>query len=85
MVSESADQLSKRSHRSKIFFNFGKLTFQKKNVKMQLLLSVFVLKKYKGEKCQTLFDPMDCSLPGSSVCEILQARILECVAMPFSR
>ena len=30
MVSESADQLSKRSHRSKIFFNFGKLTFQKK-------------------------------------------------------
>ena len=28
---------------------------------------------------------MACSLPGSSVRGILQARILECVAMPFSR
>jgi len=28
---------------------------------------------------------MDCSPPGSSVCEILQARILEWVAIPFSR
>ena len=35
--------------------------------------------------CPTLCDPMDCSLPGSSVHGILQARILECVAMPFSR
>ena len=33
MVSKSADQLFKRSHRSKIFFNFGKLTFQKKMLK----------------------------------------------------
>ena len=33
----------------------------------------------------TLCDPMDCSLTGSSVHEILQARILGCVAMPFSR
>ena len=32
-----------------------------------------------------LCNPMDCSPPGSSVCGILQARILECVAMPFSR
>ena len=30
-------------------------------------------------------DPMDCSLPGSSVHGILQARILERVAIPFSR
>ena len=33
----------------------------------------------------TLCDPMDCSLPGSSVHGILQARILEWVAFPFSR
>ena len=33
----------------------------------------------------TLFDPMDCSPPGSSVHEILQARILEWVAMPSFR
>ena len=31
------------------------------------------------------FNPMDCSLPGSSVHGILQARILEWVAIPISR
>ena len=35
--------------------------------------------------CLPLCDPMDCSLPGSSVHEILQARILEWVAIPISR
>ena len=35
--------------------------------------------------CPTLCDPVDCSLPGSSVYRILQARILEWVAMPSSR
>ena len=35
--------------------------------------------------CPTLCDPMDCSPPGSSVHGILQARILEWVAIPFSR
>ena len=34
--------------------------------------------------CPTLCDHMDYSLPGSSVCEILQARILEWVAISFS-
>ena len=33
----------------------------------------------------TLCDPMDCSLPDSCVHVILQARILEWVAIPFSR
>ena len=37
------------------------------------------------QSCPTLYDPMDCSLPGSSVHGILQARILERVAMPSSR
>ena len=32
----------------------------------------------------TLCDPMDCSLPGFSVHGILQARILEWIAMPSS-
>ena len=35
--------------------------------------------------CPTFCDPMDYSPPGFSVCGILQARILEWVAMPFSR
>ena len=33
----------------------------------------------------TLCDPVDCSPPGSSVMRMLQARILEWVAMPSSR
>ena len=37
------------------------------------------------QSCPTLCDPMDHSLPGSSVHVILQARILEWVAMPSSR
>ena len=37
------------------------------------------------QPCPTLCDPMDCSLPGSSVHRILQARILEWVAISFSR
>ena len=37
------------------------------------------------QSCLTLCDPMDCSLPGSSVYGILQARILEWVAILFSR
>ena len=35
--------------------------------------------------CLTLCNPMDYSLPSSSVCGILQARILEWAAVPFSR
>ena len=38
-----------------------------------------------AQSCPTLCDPMDCSPPGSSVHGILQARILEWVAIPFSR
>ena len=35
--------------------------------------------------CPTVCDPIDCSPPGSSVHRILQARIVECIAMPVSR
>ena len=35
--------------------------------------------------CLTLCDPKDYSLPGSSVHVIFQARVLEWVAIPFSR
>ena len=35
--------------------------------------------------CPTLCNRMDCSLPGSSVHGIIQARILELIAIPFSR
>jgi len=38
-----------------------------------------------AQLCLTLNDPMDCSLPGSSVHGILQARVLEWVAIAFSK
>ena len=37
-----------------------------------------------AQSCPTLRDPMDCSLPGSSVHGIFQARVLEWVAIAFS-
>ena len=37
------------------------------------------------QSCPILCNPMDCNLPGSSVHEVLQARILEWVATSFSR
>ena len=37
------------------------------------------------QSCPTLCDPMDCSLPGSSTHGIFQARILDWVAISFSR
>ena len=37
-----------------------------------------------AQSCPTLSDPMDCSLPGSSVYGIFQARALELGAITFS-
>ena len=43
-------------------------------------------KKVKSfSRVQRLCDPMDCSPPGSSIHGIFQARVLEWVAIPFSR
>ena len=38
-----------------------------------------------AQSCPAVCDPMDCSLPGSSVHGILQARMLKWVAIPFYR
>ena len=47
---------------------------------------------FRGEKknevtqsCMTLCDPMDCSLPGSPIHGTFQARVLEWIAISFSR
>ena len=37
-----------------------------------------------AQSCLTLCDPMDCSLPGSSIHEIFQARVLEWGVIAFS-
>ena len=51
-----------------------------KKVSLSLPLSLFS-HSVMSDSC----DPMDCSLSGSSVHGILQARILEWVAISFSR
>ena len=38
-----------------------------------------------AESCPALCDPMDCSLPGSSVHGVFQARILKWVAISYSQ
>ena len=37
------------------------------------------------QSCLTLSDPMDCSLPGSSIHGIFQTRVLELGAIAFSK
>ena len=51
---------------------------EKANTELFVLCSV-------AQSCPALCDPVDCGPPGSSVHGILQARVLEWVAIPFSR
>ena len=60
------------------------------NLVIQLILCFFPLKVCISEvlvpqSCPTFWDPMVCILSGSSVHGILQARMLEYLAIPFSR
>ena len=57
---------------------------------MKDLMSIFdnipsKVKLLVAQLCPNLCNPMDCSPPGSTVHGILQAGILEWVAIPFSR
>ena len=52
-------------------------------IKKEVVFTVLCAKSLQS--CLTLCDPMDCSLPGSSVHGVLQARILEWVAISSSR
>ena len=50
----------------------------------QEVASSLKVKVLVAQLCLTLFNPMDCSPPGSSVHGIFQARKLEWVAISFS-
>ena len=59
-----------------------------RTVQLQLLRHYWLGRGGGGEvapSCPTLCDPMDCDLLGFSVSGILQARILEWIAITFSR
>ena len=57
-------------------------------IKVGARIKIYLSLKVKSESevtqsCPTLHDPMDCSLPGSSIHGILQARVLEWGAIAF--
>ena len=65
--------------------NQTSLTLQKYVIPDLFLNTWEKVKMLVAQSCPTLCDPITYSLPGSSVHGILQARILERVAIPFSR
>ena len=60
-------------------------TYLKKSIQFNIFLVPWMLCYAKSlQSCPALYEPMDCSLPGSPVHKISQARILEWVAISFS-
>ena len=55
------------------------------NLLLLCWIGLFDIGTEVAQSCPTLCDPMDCSLPGCSVHGIFQARVLEWVAISFSR
>ena len=71
-----------------VYFNkfSGQIIWAGKYFLIHIVWYYFVaLKVLVAQLCLTLCDPVDCSPPGSSVHGILHLRILECVAISFSR
>ena len=63
---------------------WGRIGMKRWGVFLQRALCVCVC-VLVAQICPTLWNPIDCSLPGSSVHEILQARILDWIVIPSSR
>ena len=72
-----------------MIFNFWVLSFSHLFCSMWLNMMLHLLTVWKwseiAQLCPIGSDPMDCSLPGSSVHGIFQSRVLEWVAISFSR
>ena len=95
-VAKSQTQLSNRAHQThsiyvlpgtiaKSFIYIISFNPQGNMLRFSLLPSLCEMHVQSLQSCPTLCDPMDRSPPGSSVHRILQARILEWVAMPSSK
>ena len=67
-----------------LFFHFRKRLFSSSSLSAVRVVSSAYLSE-AAQSCLTLCDPMDCSLSGSSVRGIFQARVLEWIAISFSR
>ena len=66
-----------RKNLTQCFISFIKL--------FKITSTILVVERLVAQSCLLLCDSMECSPPGSSVHGISQARILECVAISFSR
>ena len=75
-------------------FTFTKLIFKKKIIfplygddhnLMFIFIFMFCHCVLAAQLCPTLCNPMDCSPPGSSIHGIFQTRVLEWIAISFSR
>ena len=64
---------------------FGKLSSGHRTGKGQFSFQSQRSESEVSQSCSTLYNPVDCSLPGFSVHGIFQARVLEWVAVSFSR
>ena len=65
--------------------NFLNLKTTLQNDQGPQIALTFMIMCVSAQSCLTLCDPKDCGPPGSSVHGILQARVLEWVAISFSR
>ena len=64
---------------------FGHMMWRAGLLEKTLMLGKIEGRRRRAQLSPTLCDPMECSLPGSSVHGLLQARILEWVAISYSR
>ena len=71
---------------SLLFFNIKlRLVFKKCFLTSFYSKTLLESESEVAQSCPTLCDPMDCSISGSSVYAIFQARMLEWIAISFSR
>ena len=78
--------LKKQKNKKPFFLQMRKLGHRENNFPKSTQLGNGLCASAKLlQSCLTLCNPMDCNPPGSSVYGILQAEILEWVAMPSSR
>ena len=68
-----------------LHYSYHGLSITAKNIVMQAPIAQLKSESEVSQSCLTLCDPIDSSLPGSSLHGILQAKVLEWVAISFSR
>ena len=66
-------------------FRSSTIFLKEENIVLSEVISAAATAAKSLQSCPTLCDPIDGSLPGSSVHRILQARALEWVSISFSR